>query len=97
MEQERRKDDKWVEEWNNLIDRSKKLAGCLKREKYDKESIRETKGEDKVDKSVDSKTVPPVSGDMAGEEACIGSIGNITGEGSIINLLSPHITEKELS
>lgn len=35
MEGQKERDDEWKKEWNTLIDESRKIAGCLKREKYE--------------------------------------------------------------
>lgn len=54
-----------AKEWNDLIEKAKKVAGCLKREKYDTKNIREAERKVKEQEGYESSNAVGVHGHLA--------------------------------
>lgn len=68
LEKERIRDDEWVKKWNKLLDEGSKIAGCLKRDKYDTENNEKGSTEERQEET-ESHNAECLHGHLAGEEA----------------------------
>lgn len=83
-------DEDLEREWDDLVIYSRKIAGCVLRKTYE-EQTKERQEEGHRD---DVEGVPR---HLDEEETLLGGVREVAGEGGTISILSPHLTEEQVS